>query len=246
MFSILIAEDEYLVRRGIRSLINFDTYQITSIEEAENGLIAWQKVQEMKPDIILTDINMPQLDGIKLAQLTKERYPETHIVFLTGYDDFNYAVSALKLGADDYLLKPFSKKDVEQMLSKLVANLSSDRKRKQVEDLVEVSHSSQIEEAIQEALTDSDLSLKTLAQTLGFSPNHLSFLIKKELGISFQDYLVQERLKKAKLLLLTSDLKIYEIAEAVGFSDMNYFSWRFKQVVGVSPRQFRKGEDGHV
>ena len=65
---------------------------------------------------------------------------------------------------------------------------------------------------------------------------------KKELGLPFQDYLVRERVKQAKLLLLTTDLKIYEIAEKVGFEDMNYFTQRFKQIAGVTPRQFKKGE----
>lgn len=95
---------------------------------------------------------------------------------------------------------------------------------------------------IQSHLADSQFSLKALASDLGFSPTYLSSLIKKELGLPFQDYLVRERVKQAKLLLLTTDLKIYEIAEKVGFEDMNYFTQRFKQIAGVTPRQFKKGE----
>ena len=99
-----------------------------------------------------------------------------------------------------------------------------------------------IEARIQESLGDPDLSLKVLAHEFGFSSNYLSVLLKKELGLPFQDYLIQERMKKAKILLLTTDLKIYEIAEQVGFEDMNYFSSRFKQIVGKTPRQFKKEE----
>ncbi len=99
-----------------------------------------------------------------------------------------------------------------------------------------------MEEAIHSRLADSRLTLKDLALQLGFSPSYLSVLIKKTLGLPFQEYLIQERMKKAKLLLLTTDLKIYEIADQVGFEDMNYFSQRFKQVVGVTPRQYKKGE----
>ena len=109
--------------------------------------------------------------------------------------------------------------------------------------MVDQGQRSEFEEAIHERLADSELSLKSLASQLGFSPSYLSVLIKKELGLPFQDYLIQERMKKAKLLLLTTDLKIYEIAEQVGFEDMNYFSQRFKQVVGLTPRQFKKGEE---
>ncbi len=108
--------------------------------------------------------------------------------------------------------------------------------------MVSHSYSTDLEEAIHARLADSQLNLKDLAYQLGFSPSYLSVLIKKKLGLPFQDYLIQERMKKAQLLLLTTDLKIYEIADQVGFEDMNYFSQRFKQVVGVTPRQYKKGE----
>ncbi|MGT2715759.1 response regulator transcription factor [Streptococcus respiraculi] len=242
MYKMMIVEDEYLVRQGISSLIDFDKLGMVVVAEAENGLAAWELFQKEQADILLTDINMPHMNGIRLAQLVKEHYPETHIVFLTGYDDFDYALSAVKLGADDYLLKPFSKADVEEMLLKVKEKLDREDKRQQIRDLVQQSEESSFAQLIQERLADQDLSLKSLAQNLGFSPSHLSVIFKKELGLPFQDYLIQERMKRAKLLLLTTDLKIYEIAEQVGFEDMNYFSQRFKQVVGVTPRQFKKGE----
>lgn len=244
MYKMMIVEDEYLVRQGISSLIDFEKLGMEVLAEAENGLEAWELFQKEQAAILLTDINMPRMNGISLAQLVREHYPETHIVFLTGYDDFDYALSAVKLGADDYLLKPFSKADVEEMLLKLKDKLDREEKRQQIRELVQKSEESSLALLIQERLADRDLSLKTLAQDLGFSPSHLSLVLKKELGMPFQDYLIQERIKKAKLLLLTTDLKIYEIAEQVGFEDMNYFSQRFKQVVGMTPRQFKKGEQG--
>ncbi|MTB64765.1 response regulator [Streptococcus sp. zg-86] len=242
MYKLMIVEDEYLVRQGISSLLDFEKLGMEVLAEAENGVEAWEFFQKEQADILLTDINMPQMNGIRLAQLVREQYPETHIVFLTGYDDFDYALSAVKLGADDYLLKPFSKTDVEEMLVKVKMKLDKEEKRQQISDLVEQSETSSLAQLIQERLADQDLSLKSLAQDLGFSSSHLSVVLKKELGLPFQDYLIQERMKRAKLLLLTTDLKIYEIAEQVGFEDMNYFSQRFKQIVGVTPRQFKKGE----
>lgn len=243
MYSIMIVEDEYLVRQGIASLVDYEQFGMQVIAQAENGREAWQKFQENPADILLTDINMPQMNGIELAKLVRDQAPKCHIVFLTGYDDFDYARTAIKLGADDYLLKPFSKDDVEEMLAKVQTKLDKERKKAQIQNLVDQGQRSELEEAIHERLADSELSLKSLASQLGFSPSYLSVLIKKELGLPFQDYLIQERMKKAKLLLLTTDLKIYEIAEQVGFEDMNYFSQRFKQVVGLTPRQFKKGEE---
>ena len=243
MYSIMIVEDEYLVRQGIASLVNYEQFGMQVIAQAENGREAWQKFQENPADILLTDINMPQMNGLELAKLVRDQVPTCHIVFLTGYDDFDYARTAIKLGADDYLLKPFSKDDVEEMLAKVQTKLDKERKKAQIQNLVDQGQRSELEEAIHERLADSELSLKSLASQLGFSPSYLSVLIKKELGLPFQDYLIQERMKKAKLLLLTTDLKIYEIAEQVGFEDMNYFSQRCKQVVGLTPRQFKKGEE---
>lgn len=242
MYSIMIVEDEYLVRQGISSLVDFKKFDMQVIGEAENGIEAWEKIQAECPDIILTDINMPQMNGIKLAQLAREQYPQLHIIFLTGYDDFDYALSAVKLGADDYLLKPFSREDVEAMLIKVKEKLDREKKQQQVHELVEKAEFSDLEQAIHDRLADTELSLKSLSFQLGFNSSYLSVLIKKELGLPFQDYLIQERMKRAKLLLLTTDLKVYEIAEQVGFEDMNYFSQRFKQIVGVTPRQFKKGD----
>ncbi|WP_148880164.1 response regulator [Streptococcus sp. Marseille-P7376] len=243
MYSIMIVEDEYLVRQGIASLVDYEQFGMQVIAQAENGIEAWQKFQENPADILLTDINMPQMNGLELAKLVRDQASKCHIVFLTGYDDFDYARTAIKLGADDYLLKPFSKDDVEEMLAKVQTKLDKERKKAQIQNLVDQGQRSELEEAIHTRLADSELSLKSLASQLGFSPSYLSVLIKKELGLPFQDYLIQERMKKAKLLLLTTDLKIYEIAEQVGFEDMNYFSQRFKQVVGLTPRQFKKGEE---
>ena len=243
MYSIMIVEDEYLVRQGIASLVNYEQFGMQVISQAENGIEAWQKFQDNPADILLTDINMPQMNGLELSKLVRDQAPKCHIVFLAGYDDFDYARTAIKLGADDYLLKPFSKDDVEEMLSKVQTKLDKERKKAQIQNLVDQGQRSELEEAIHARLADSELSLKNLAFQLGFSPSYLSVLIKKELGLPFQDYLIQERMKKAKLLLLTTDLKIYEIAEQVGFEDMNYFSQRFKQVVGLTPRQFKKGEE---
>ena len=222
-YTILIVEDEYLVREGLAKLVNVAAYDMEIIGQAEHGRQAWDLIQEQVPDIILTDINMPQMNGIQLASLVREKYPQTHLVFLTGYDDFDYALSAVKLGVDDYLLKPFSRQDIEEMLGKIKQKLDREEKEGQVQDLLAPRFEGNLAQNIHSHLSDSQFSLKSL-------------------GLPFQDYLVRERVKQAKLLLLTTDLKIYEIAEKVGFEDMNYFTQRFKQIAGVTPRQFKKGE----
>ena len=106
-YTILIVEDEYLVRQGLSKLVNVAAYDMEIIGQAENGRQAWELIQKQVPDIILTDINMPQLNGIQLASLVRETYPQVHLVFLTGYDDFDYALSAVNAVWMTTCLSPF-------------------------------------------------------------------------------------------------------------------------------------------
>lgn len=240
MYHLLIVEDEAFVRSGIRRLVDYDRLRIDQIFEAEDGQEAWDIFQREEIHIVLTDINMPAMDGITLSALIKEAAPDTHIIFLTGYNEFDYAVSALKMGADDYLLKPVSKDDIETILEKVTEQMDQKKTEQHLHRLVSHSPAAELGELIRGRLSDKDFNLKIFAEELGFSPNHLSKRIKEELGQPFQNYLISERIKQAQILLLTTDMKNYEIAEKVGFDDVNYFSHRFKLETGITPRQYKK------
>lgn len=240
MYKLLIVEDEPIVRKGLRMLIDYTRFEINQVYEAENGLEAWQIFEKEEIQIVLTDINMPRMNGITLLSHIKEVKPDTHVIFISGYSEFEYARSALKLGADDYLLKPFSKEDIEVVLQKVMERLRLERKQSTLTDLLEEQSHHPFGELIEQHLSDPQFSLKKMADLLGFSPNHLGKRIKDETGMSFQSYYMQEKMKKAKRLLLTTDMKNAQIALEIGIEDMNYFSYRFKQEVGMSPRQYKK------
>ena len=245
MYSILIVEDEPIIRRGIASLIDFESLGISTVQEVENGEQALEKIREEAPDILLTDINMPKMDGITLAQLARTEYPQMRIIFLTGYDYVDYLLSAVKIGVEDYILKPVTKSEIEALLVKVVAKLNEEKRQRELLALASeedsFSGTQHFEKLILEQLSNPNLALGELAKQLGFSTNYLSLLIKKELGMSFQEYVTQQRIQRAKRLLLSTDMKIYEVALSVGIEDMNYFSYRFKSIVGVSPKSFRSG-----
>ena len=245
MYSILIVEDEPIIRRGIASLIDFESLGISTVQEVENGEQALKKIREEAPDILLTDINMPKMDGITLAQLVRTAYPQMRIIFLTGYDYVDYLLSAVKIGVEDYILKPVTKSEIEALLVKVVGKLNEEKRQRELLALASEDESSSgalhFEKLILEQLSNPNLALGELAKQLGFSTNYLSLLIKKELGMSFQEYVTQQRIQRAKRLLLSTDMKIYEVALAVGIEDMNYFSYRFKSIVGVSPKSYRSG-----
>lgn len=244
MIRLLIVDDEPLIRRGIKSLVDFDKLNIAEVYEASNGLEALEKFQAHQPHLILADINMPKMDGLSFSEQVKKQNPTVKIALVTGYDYFDYAVQALKLGVDDYILKPISKKDIEEVLQKLILKMESEAVKSEVG---ESSTDNIIDEILEEHQYSPDFSLKVLSGLLGYSSNHLSSVFKKQYGMTFQDYLINVRIEKAKRLILTTDMKNYEIADQVGFNDVNYFGSRFKKIVGMSPKQYkdqvRKGHD---
>jgi len=245
MLRLLIVDDEALVRRGIKSLVDFESLAIGEVEEAANGQEALDMFMTFKPHIILADINMPKMDGLTLAKEVKARNARVKIALVTGYDYFDYALQALKLGVDDYILKPISKKDIEEVLKKLILKLEAEaiegEKARLKQGLVE-SHQdelSSLEALVKDHKFQADFSLKKLGEMMGYNPNYLSGLFKKQYGMTFQDYLIHSRIEQAKILLLSTNLKNYEIAESVGFTDVNYFGTRFKKIVGLSPKQYK-------
>ena len=246
MIRLLIVDDEPLVRRGIKSLVNFDKLNIVEVEEAANGEEALEKFKVFKPHLILADINMPKMDGLTFAKHVKAIDATVKIALVTGYDYFDYALQALKLGVDDYILKPISKKDIEEVLIKLIQKMEEDalslEVQKTVKDRLDISIEDDyydIESILNRDKYHPEFSLKKLSEELGYNSSYLSGIFKKQYGMTFQDYLIHTRIEQAKLLLLSTELKNYEIAESIGFTDVNYFGSRFKKLVGMSPKQYK-------
>ena len=105
MGKVMIVDDELLVRIGLRSTISWQKYGFTIVADAANGQEAISKFDTTDPDILITDIRMPGMDGIELIKILKKKKPKLKTIILTNYDDFAYTQEALKLGADEYLLK---------------------------------------------------------------------------------------------------------------------------------------------
>lgn len=251
MYRLLVVEDEPLVRKGIVTLIPFDQLGIHQVLEASNGQEALEKIREFDPHILLCDINMPKLNGLELAKIVKEEKPWIKIGIITGYDFFDYAKQALKIGVEDYILKPVSKQDVYEVLVNLISKIQQEETMKEVYKTIQsdngnpvaldsTGYRKQIQEIVDENIDQEDFSLTILASKIGLTNSYLSSLFKKIFGIPFQEYMLNERLEKGKILLLSTSLKNYEIAEKIGISDPNYFSTLFRKKYGYSPNQYKQ------
>ncbi|MGV8984416.1 response regulator transcription factor [Clostridium sp.] len=251
MYKLLVVDDEDIIRKGILSFVNFSELNIYKVLEASDGKAALEIFKEELPDLILADINMPKINGLEFAAACKVIKPEVKICIVTGYDYFDYAVSALKLGVDDYILKPASKKDISEALGKLIHKISDEKYKDEVKSIVsglknniisddDNGYKTKIQKEIEDNIGNPQLSLTLLADKMGLSLGYLSNLFKKLIGVTFQEYVFNERMERAKIILLSTDMKNYEIADALGFEDPNYFSTVFKKKYGISPNQYKE------
>lgn len=121
MLKVVVVEDEELVRKGIVLTVDWAGAGCAVVGEAANGEEGLEVIRRYRPDLIVTDIRMPKLDGIEMLRRLREEGNRAHVVFLTAYSDFSYAQSALKLGAADYLLKPFHDGELEETIARIRA-----------------------------------------------------------------------------------------------------------------------------
>ncbi len=112
MIKIMIVDDEPLFREYLRTSIHWADYGFTIVCEAKNGVEALEKAEQYYPDIVLTDINMPHMDGLELSKKLYSLYPDIGVVLITGHSEFEYARKAVKIGVSDYILKPFEKEEL--------------------------------------------------------------------------------------------------------------------------------------
>ncbi len=131
MVKLFLAEDEIAMREGIKRNIPWESIGVEFCGEASDGELAWPQILEQKPDIVITDIKMPFMDGLQLAGLIRRELPDTRIVILSGYSEFEYAQEALRIGVTEYLLKPITPRQLREVIEKLAASLEEEKQKKE-------------------------------------------------------------------------------------------------------------------
>lgn len=129
MYKVFVVDDEIVIREGIRNRFPWDEAGFTLCGEAPDGEIALSMLQELRPDILITDIRMPFLDGIALCRQVSRTMPWIQIIILSGYDEFGYAREAMSLGVKDYLLKPVNALELEKALQRVADTIRAERAR---------------------------------------------------------------------------------------------------------------------
>ena len=257
MIKVLIVEDETFIRKGLIGTFDWTAFKCVIVGEGENGLDGLEKIKKLKPDLVITDIRMPKMNGIEMIKKAKES-TDFETFFLTSYDDFSYAKEAIDLRIQEYILKPIDEEKLVEALRKfnffyenkkiinkikmsakengnihLVdlqdynQNYITDRYTKRIIDYVAANYSNRI-------------SIENIAKECGISVSYMSRKFKEQTSHTFHEFLNKYRIQKSIELLKSGQYKVYEISEMVGFSDYKHFSSVFKKYMSYSPSEYLK------
>lgn len=134
MLKVFLVEDESIVREGLRDNIPWQQYGYQFVGEAGDGEMALPLIQKTKPDVLLTDIKMPFMDGLSLSRLVHQEFPDMKIIIMSGYDDFEYAREAIRVGVEQYLSKPITRASLQKVLAELKTKIESEREQKNYQE----------------------------------------------------------------------------------------------------------------
>lgn len=127
---VFLVEDEVIIRSGVKKSINWEQEGYEFVGEASDGELAYPMILKEKPDILITDIRMPFMDGLELSRLVKKELPDIKILILSGYDEFEYAKKAIKIGVTEYLLKPISAAKLTEVLNAVAETIRQENEEK--------------------------------------------------------------------------------------------------------------------
>ena len=245
MYRVILVDDERLILRGLTTVVPWAELGCEVVGTARDGADGLAMIRELKPDIVLTDIRMPNMDGLTMLAAIRSEHPEIQMSVLTAYRDFDYARQAITLGVCRYLLKPSDLEELQDAFRQMVSRLDAMPQLKEDmpgEESVREAGNHLVKAALaymKEHCTEQHLSLGDVADHVYVSQWHLSKLLNRETNQSFFDLLGGMRIARARELLADPSLRIHEIAEETGFSDVAHFSRSFKKLTGCTPGEYR-------
>lgn len=248
---MLIVDDDRVILRDIIANVDWAGCGFEIAGQARDGVEAMTLIKASQPDVVITDICMPRMDGVELIRTASAGWPGMSFVVLSNYDDFGYVRKALRCGAFDYLLKyEANRRELTALLNKVRARLEgAGAARPDAPPQAGLSNCraeiDRAERYIRDNLARS-LPLSEVACHVALSKHYFCRLFREQTGHSFVEYLNLLRVERAKEYLLRTRLCQKEILEMVGFSNYNYYCEVFKRAEGVTPAEYRQRWQGDV
>ena len=234
--AVLIVDDELLVRQTLHMILQPYKEEIVVVGEACNGQEAIEQIERWHPDVVISDVVMPHMNGLELLAHIHSHHPSIHTIILSGYSDFPYVKSAFQQGIVDYILKPELNPETLVECLRKIRMQKNDTDKPLNSDLC-----SQLLAFINERYMEP-LTLHDAAEQLHLNYSSISSRFSNIMGKGFKEVLNDVRIEKAKQLLTTTDWSILDIALEVGYADQSYFCKVFKLRTGDSPLVFRNAQ----
>lgn len=246
MYKVMLIDDEEIIIEGLKKAVPWAEFGCELVGTADNGIEGQRLIRELMPDILITDIRMSGKSGLQMLRDLTGEFAGMQIIVLSGFREFEYAQEAIRLGVLRFLLKPSKMDEIREALSAACDRLKVIREEETGKFLPEDEGSGSSGFISGKAIRymkehyAEKLSLNDVSEMNYISPWHLSKILKKDTGQNFVDIINEIRVDNAKKLLRNPALKIYEISERVGFSDIAYFSRVFKKITGMAPNEYRR------
>lgn len=226
---VMIVDDEPLVLKGLAAIVKNNDELCVDVLCVSDGFEALEKLLVFIPDCIITDICMPQMNGLEMIEKIGKTGLCDRFIILTCHAEFEFAQEAIKHRVIDYLLKPVNKDKLIELLRKISYNLY-ESKSLAVKQMLEYINNNFMR----------DISLDDVAGIAKLHPNYASSLFNKEMGIHFVQYLNNCRVMKAKAFLIRNpDMPLTNVSKMAGFQSLEHFYKVFKKVSGVTPGDYR-------
>lgn len=243
MSTVLIVDDEAATRTGLEHRVNWKGLGVDRVLTARNGMEGLEAARQALPDLVLSDIRMPKMDGLEMCRRLRSERPELKILFLSAYADKEYLKEALRVGTADYVEKPIDMPTLENAIRRA---LDDSRKLESDDETLRriAENADPFVRKTAEFMKRTYLAGTTLAELaahVGLSESYLCYRFKSLTGITVWTYLLKYRIAVSKTLLREEAIAIAEVADRSGFEDPKYFSRVFKRETGVTPMAFRKG-----
>jgi len=252
MYHVVIVEDSKILRQGMVLTFDWKALGCKVIGEADNGADGLALIREKMPDIVITDIRMPGVDGLTMIEMLHQEENPAVCLVISAYDAFEYAQRAMQHGVQEFLVKPFETEELRLALERSIRRVEDRKKLRKIHRQEAIISGDYIpkegdlraryaEEAVAfiKAHYAENISVLDIAEALSMSESHLSRVFRESMGCTLGEYITKHRIGIACELLQDVRLRVSEVAAQVGYSDSGYFSVSFRRIIGMSPNTYR-------
>lgn len=254
MLKVLLVDDEAPILNNLNRVLPWQEMGMEVAGMARSGMEALDIAEKQPPDLVLCDIRMPVMDGLTFIGKLREMGLTSEVLLLSGYQEFNYAREAIRLGVKEYICKPIHYGELGDKVREIGARIRSKQYKDKLynsiplfqevppaEDSAKKTPEQLMHQAAQyiSERLHSDLGIDEVANRIGISSSYFCLLFKNRFAMTFVEYVTQQRIEAAKFMLASSDKSITAISAGVGYQERRYFTKVFQKQTGMTPKEYR-------